>query len=325
MPNHLGDYLVFLVSQPRAGSTLLQRILASHPDLHTISEPWLMLHPFYALRSEGYQAEYGERLARRALEGFLQALPAKDEEYFEGVRRMAGYLYDRARTGSGAQLFLDKTPRYYFIIPELCRTFPQARSIILLRNPLAVLCSILDTWVQGNWFFLAEYRHDLLEAPRCLVEGVRHWGDQGLVVHYEALVHDPDTEIRRICDHLGLSFRPEMVEYGRTDVPRWAYGDPETVHHHTRPVPIHANKWEQALANPQIWRLARDYWQALGPQMIGEMGYSYQELGQILAAHRPAVVRLWSTHSLTHLLGKPIAERPWWRRGLQRVRRAARL
>ena len=50
--------LIFLISQPRAGSTLTQRILGSHQDIHTISEPWIMLHPFYALRDKGCQMEY---------------------------------------------------------------------------------------------------------------------------------------------------------------------------------------------------------------------------------------------------------------------------
>lgn len=57
---------MFLISQPRAGSTLLQRILGSHPDIHTVSEPWLMLQPLYALRPDGYRAEYNEHLARNA-------------------------------------------------------------------------------------------------------------------------------------------------------------------------------------------------------------------------------------------------------------------
>jgi len=52
-----GENMIFLISQPRAGSTLSQRMLGSHPDIYTVSEPWLMLHPLYPLRSEGHQAE----------------------------------------------------------------------------------------------------------------------------------------------------------------------------------------------------------------------------------------------------------------------------
>jgi len=63
---------------------------------------------------------------------------------------MGGTLYNRALEVAGKRFFLDKTPRYYFIIPELKNVFPEAKFIILLRNPLAVLSSILNTWFQNN-------------------------------------------------------------------------------------------------------------------------------------------------------------------------------
>ena len=47
------ENLILMISPPRAGSTMLQRILGSHSDIHTVSEPWLVLHPLYALRPEG--------------------------------------------------------------------------------------------------------------------------------------------------------------------------------------------------------------------------------------------------------------------------------
>ena len=54
MENRFGDQdLIFLISQQRAGSTLLQRILGGHPEVHTTAETWLMLHPIYALREQG--------------------------------------------------------------------------------------------------------------------------------------------------------------------------------------------------------------------------------------------------------------------------------
>ena len=121
-----------------------------------------MLHPLYALRSSGFKAEFNEKLASNALTEFFKALPEGSDDYVAGLRRMFGYLYSRALEGSNKSHFLDKTPRYYFIIPELHRVFPEARYIILLRNPLAVLASILDSWTRRNWFSLHRFRHCLL-------------------------------------------------------------------------------------------------------------------------------------------------------------------
>src|SRR6516165_4829830 len=53
-----GSNLIFLFSQPRAGSTLLQRILGRHPDIHTVAEPWIMLPSFYVMRPDRCEAEY---------------------------------------------------------------------------------------------------------------------------------------------------------------------------------------------------------------------------------------------------------------------------
>ena len=120
-----GQNLIFLISQPRAGSTMTQRILASHPDIHTVSEPWLMLHPLYAMRSQGYEAEYHAWEARTALKGFFEEVSSDEDAYFVGVRKMCGHFYNCALNSSNKSYFLDKTPRYYHIIPELHKTFPR--------------------------------------------------------------------------------------------------------------------------------------------------------------------------------------------------------
>jgi len=297
-----GENLIFLISQPRAGSTLLQRILGSHPDIHTVSEPWLLLPSIYALREKGHWAEYDASMACRAMQEFLRTLPQGEGDYIEGVRRMYAYLYERGLSESAKKYFLDKTPRYYFIIPELKRLFPKGHFIILLRNPLAVLCSILDSWVRGAWFLLGEQKYDLLTAPQRLLAGIESSGEQCIVVHYEKLVSEPESEVQEICDKLGVKFVPRMIDYGRSDSSSWRYGDQVEVDYHIRPVPQNAEKWIQSLENPQVWRLARDYLRFLGKETIIQMGYSCEELDEILDNYRPSPNRLWLTYPLRLLL-----------------------
>jgi len=55
--NISGKNLIFLISQPRSGSTLLQRVTGSHSEIQTESEPRIMLHPRYALKHEGLTME----------------------------------------------------------------------------------------------------------------------------------------------------------------------------------------------------------------------------------------------------------------------------
>lgn len=311
-----GENLIFLISQPRSGSTLVQRILAVHPDIYTTSEPWLMLHPHYALRSDGYRAEYNEELARKAMEAFLQVIPKGEDEYIKGVRRMYSYLYESALAGSGKRYFLDKTPRYYLIIPELFRTFPKARYIILFRNPLAVLCSVLKTWVKEDWFSLSGAKNDLIRAPRLLLGGLGLLGKGVVVIHYEPLVENPGGEVKRICDLLGLDFVPEMIEYGRLNLPHWSLGDAEGIYQHAQPATENIQKWVKMLADPQVWRLANDYLELLGNEIVEEIGYPYQELRQLLEMHRPRRVSPRLTFPLAWLLNEPVKGPKRWMCGV---------
>lgn len=297
-----GDGLVFLISQPRSGSTLLQRMLGSHPAVHTTSEPWLMLHPLYALKPNGLAAEYDARVARQALEGFLAESGGGREAYLAGVRRMVGPLYARAAAYAGARLFLDKTPRYYYIIPELRVVFPEARFILLVRNPLAVLASVIDTWVTRNPLELADYRDDLLRAPGLIQAARTQLGDAGVTVRYEDLIRDPDAEVERVCAHLEIDFDPAMIDYGADGPKDWLFGDERTVHTAARPITDSLDKWTRTLDNPQRWRLSHDYLEALGPDLFTAWGYDVDELRATLRKARPGRLARRCTVSLDWLL-----------------------
>lgn len=270
--------LIFLVSQPRAGSTLLQSILAGAEEVHTTAEPWLMLHPLYALRETGHTADYDATVAHRALQDFLGSLSEREEAYDAALRAMAFELYGRACAEAGKSVFLDKTPRYYNILPELARVFPQARFAILLRNPAAVLTSILSTWVKGNWTRFDYFRDDLLSAPRLIAEFLTNYDDRAIVVHYEALVTSPEESVRELCNRLGLTFHPRLLRYGERPPPAGRYGDPGGIGRHSQPSPGSLSLWFEQAQDPQVRHLLLAYLDALGTDLIAQLGYDVDEL-----------------------------------------------
>ncbi len=69
---YLGDNLIFIISLPRSGSTLLQRVLGGHDDVVTSSEPWIMLHPVYGRRDKGISTEYSADWAALGVNEFLE-------------------------------------------------------------------------------------------------------------------------------------------------------------------------------------------------------------------------------------------------------------
>jgi hypothetical protein len=300
-------------------------MLATHPDIHSVSEPWVMLHPLYALRPGGERGEYDAPVARGAVEVFLRGLPGGEADYWEGVRRMAVYVYERARQVSGKRYFLDKTPRYYLVLRELHRVLPGARYLILFRNPLATFTSIVRTWIGEEWYRLAEHRADLVRAPRLLVEGREALGEQALTLRYIDLVRDPEGETRRICRWLDVPYAPEMVAYGRRPQPSWRFGDQQRVYEHDGPVPQYVEDWQEAAAgDPQLWRLLSEYLELLGPGLVAGMGCDHAELRRTLDRRRPPGARAWTTCGLAWLLEGGERGPTAWRRGVIRLKSAVR-
>lgn len=283
-----GQNLIFVISQPRAGSTLLQKILATQPDVLTLAEPWIALHPLFALREKGIRVGFDPRLVPQAVQEFVRHIPEGEEAYWEGTRRMLSHLYDRALSSSGRSRFLDKTPRYYFIIPELQRVFPKASFVFLLRNPLAVLSSILDSWVKSTDVErLGHFRYDLMAAPRLILEGIRRAGPNAIVVRYEDLTSTPESCVRRLCESLGLAFSPSMIDYGLIPAnrERWLYGDQGTVYNEDRPVVERAGRWREVLKQSSVWKSwAKNYLNALGRDLVQELGYDYDQFSSELAS-----------------------------------------
>lgn len=283
----LGQDLVFMISAPRSGSTLLQHILGSHSDVHTLPEPWLMLPLLYPLRRHGASAEYNAEYAAMAIQDYLKRIDGGQERYFEGARAMANHLYGAALEGSGKHYFLDKTPRYYFVIDEIRHVFPRAKLVLLVRNPLAIFASIVATSFRNNiWRFLEPGRvEDVLLAPKRLAAAMTDATLQTAVVRYESLVQDPPQTVRAMCEAIGLPFEESMIDYGdKTHFPGTPFVDEKSIYKHSRPVLDYADGWKRTLAHPQLNYLARGYLEALGCDTVTALGYDYGALQTELAA-----------------------------------------
>lgn len=279
-------HLIFLISQPRSGSTMLQHILGAHQDIQTLPEPWFMLNFAYMYRSKGLEAEYNAKYAYLAFRDFLKRIPQGQESYFEAIRRAAYFLYSKPLESSTKKFFLDKTPRYYFILPELYRFFPKAKFIILIRNPIAVFSSILETNLRGNWsklFELVDRKCDLLDAPRLILKSIQPPRENTTIVKYEEIVADPVRTISYLCDRLDIIFDPNMIEYAsKLKFTETTFVDPKSIYKHVAPVKCYMDEWKTRLDTAQKVYMARSYLTFLGEEVINRLGYSYEEVKKAL-------------------------------------------
>ncbi len=266
----------FIISQPRAGSTLLQRLLSTHPAIQTIGEPWLAIPFVYALREKGVAAEYIHVSLAQGFGEFVSKLPGGRADYFREVRVLLERLQAKI-SAPDKSYFLDKTPRYHLILDELAEIFPDAKFIVLWRNPLAVVASILKTWKEGR-FDLRYYEQDIFRGPLNISSFVEKRCAAICELRYEDLVVEPGTSVRRITDFLELPPLASVSLPEKDSLKEAKLGDKTGIHkfHSVSAAPVEEWKFEFASVVRKFW--AKGYLKFLGHERLLKMGYSEDEL-----------------------------------------------
>jgi tetratricopeptide (TPR) repeat protein len=196
--SRLSDLPVFIVGMPRSGSTLIEQILASHPDV----------------------AGGGELLQLRA--GFERNLPPGTSAAARtAALASADSALARLRTVSGDALrIVDKDLANFQHLGVIHQTFPRARIIHCRRQPLETCFSAYTKLFVGPIGYA--YRLDELgRYYRDYAALMHHWRSalppqSFLEVDYEQLVRDPNTEIPRLIDWLDLPWHEACARFFET-------------------------------------------------------------------------------------------------------------
>jgi tetratricopeptide (TPR) repeat protein len=203
---------IFIVGLPRAGSTLIEQILASHSAVEgTMELPDLPLlaRPIGRPGSRAAGPRYPEALAD--LDASARA--ALGEEYLARTR------IHRKR---GRPLFIDKMPNNLHHIGLIQLILPNARIIDARRAPMASCFSAFkQLFARGHAF--SYDLGDLGRYYRDYVELMAHFDavlpGRILRVTYEDVVEDTEAQVRRLLDHCGLPFEPACLRFHETDRP----------------------------------------------------------------------------------------------------------
>ena len=199
---------IFIVGLPRAGSTLLEQILASHSRVDGTME----LHNVLALAQKlrGREAEQNSR--------YPAVLHELDTDYF---RRFGEQFIEQTRIYRGnAPLFIDKMPNNFLHIGLIRLILPNARVIDARRDPMACCFSCFkQLFGEGQEFTYG--LHAVGRYYRSYVQLMDHW-DQvlpGFVlrVMHEDVVDDLETQVRRILDFCDLPFEEACLNFHETE------------------------------------------------------------------------------------------------------------
>lgn len=276
--------VVFVASLPRSGSTLLQKMLSVSPDVASSAEPWIML-PFWGMRQvPAGRAVYFHHTAANAINDFIGNIADGEAVYAGAVGDFARPLY--AAAAADKPVFLDKTPRYYLMLPLLRRALPEAQFVVLLRNPLAVLASICETFNRGRFIWF-EYWLDWLEGHRCLAQAVREGGPNQHLVRYEHLVSAPADVLPPICASLGIQYTDNMVSGYPAAELRGRMGDPTGIHSYQSVSGASVDKWQSFFDTAYRRKAAEKMLAMLDPRDLETLGYPLPTLLGALHASVP--------------------------------------
>ena len=205
---------IFILGLPRAGSTLLEQILASHSLVEGTQE--LADIPRIALDLQGRDPD----LDNPRYPGVLASLQPEDflrlgEKYSSDTR-----VYRTSESQGPRPYFIDKMPNNFRHIGLIHLLLPNARIIDARREPLACCFSNLkQLFANGQEF--AYSIEDIARYYRTYLELMQHWDEvlpgKVLRVWHEDVVDDLEHNVRRILDFCGLEFEPACVEFYKTE------------------------------------------------------------------------------------------------------------
>ena len=293
---------IILFSLPRAGSTLVQRVLATYDEISTRPEPWVLLPQIYALREFGISADYRHPLLVNTLNEFIRELPGGHAAYYHEVRSLALNLYAKASEPS-ARYFLDKSPPYSLVAEDVIRLFPEGKFVFLWRNPLSVLSSWIETFFANRWR-PDNLRPELFIGLQNLTATYQRHREQAIGVRYEDLIvgHDP---WERLMAYLEMEFDPTSLTAFQ-DVELQGLGDPTgpALYSEINTDPL--SKWKSTICNPLRREWSRRYLRWIGAERLAVMGYELSDLLAELDQNETGTEHL--TQDALHLVGRVLRD-----------------
>jgi len=197
------DQHVFLLGYMRSGTTLLEQVLASNPNIVALEEKGLLAQPGDEYLTSGGALETLATLSEVELTKLRK-------QYWRKVRE---YLPDAT-----AKVFVDKQPLYTSKLPLIAKLFPKARILFAIRDPRDVVfsCFRRNFKVSGTQYeflniescariYSLIMRVGEVSREKCTLNVLEH--------RYEDMIEDFDGRIRAVCDFIGVEWAETMRRF----------------------------------------------------------------------------------------------------------------
>lgn len=202
----LTDEPIFIIGMPRSGTTLVERIISSHPEVYSAGE----LLNFGTCLQQHVEGVTFQNLHSLTLDQLLA---------IDWLRLGESYIESTRPATAIKPRFIDKFPHNFFYVGFIARALPRARIICLRRNPLdTCLSNFREHFSETSPFH--GYASNLLDTGNYFVlfdQLMSHWKKAfpGRVheVSYESLVMAPESESRALIEYCGLPWNNDCLHF----------------------------------------------------------------------------------------------------------------
>ncbi len=267
----------FVAGQAKSGTTLLTALLDNHPELLVLPEetayfPTVLTK--YGLRGRRAQFDYlttesrsnvlfggPSRRGKRDYSDFPRAglLNIFEHAAFDPAkidRDLLVLMAESYATTLGLPLdrikrWVEKTPANRNHIPVILSRFPQAKILVTIRDPRAILAAQIALTMRKARNFSVYYVIAHWRVAAKLAKRVLNGEMVGLVVPYEQLAREPSISMKKICDYLEIAFDSETVLTPTKAGRSWSGNSAsQTDFSQISTEPI--NRWERELSEDEI-------------------------------------------------------------------------
>lgn len=201
-----GQGAIFILGLPRSGTTLVDRILSSHPEVESIGEVNDLAMAIMQLASGATSKE---------------ELVAKSSE-IDGGRLAAAYCRSTRERSRGCAHIIDKTPLNFLYIGLIAKAMPRAKIIHLVRDPMDVGFAMYKTLFRMGYPFSYDL-HDIGRYMKAKDKLMAHWDTvlPGRIIHlrYEELVADQEEQTRALVSALDLEWNDACLSFHTNKTP----------------------------------------------------------------------------------------------------------